>query len=188
MPLKTGGTSIPFSEQAPLDVASASASQLVPPLPMVAQRAEEWCWAACIQMVLNRLGVNVQQCDIVNKVFDQTVCCVTPEAEACNQGVDPGAIAPAYQKCGHQAQLITQPISFAALQSEIAVGKRPVEVGMAWTGIGGHVAMAWGTSMGPQGPLVLVNDPKYGAGFVYYVNLLRAYGLGSWQWTWVSIS
>ena len=188
MPLKTNAMLISIAP----DVAPVSAPdegmQLIPPLPQVFQRAEEWCWAACVQMVLNRLGVNVQQCEVVNRVFDKTICCATPDDEACNQPVDPGDIVSVYQKCGRQAQLITYPISFEDLQSEILVHGRPVEVGMAWAGIGGHVAMVWGAKMGAQGPLLLVNDPKYGSGSVYYVNLLRAYGLGTWQWTWVSIS
>lgn len=187
MPLKASALSIPVTTPPAGTAAVNGGAQLVPPLPQVSQRAEEWCWAACIQMVLNRLGVNVQQCDIVNKVLNQAICCDTPEAEACNQPVGPGDIVSTYQKCGHQAQQITQPVSFEELQSEILAG-RPVEVGMAWAGIGGHVAMIQGATIGPQGPLLLVNDPKYGSGSVYYVNLLRAYGLGTWQWTWVSIS
>jgi hypothetical protein len=188
MPLKASAISIPIPAAPPPGIAASDASQLVPSLPQVQQRVEEWCWAACVQMVLNRLGVNVTQCDIVNRVFDQTVCCATPDAEVCNQPVGPEDIVPVYQKCGHQAQLVTQPISFEDLQSEILVGGRPVEVGLAWAGIGGHLVMVWGAQIGPQGPLLLVNDPKYGPGSVYYVNLLRAYGLGAWQWTWVSIS
>lgn len=183
MPLKANAMPISIAPNAP-----AGSSQLVPPLPFVQQRVEEWCWAACIQMVLNRLGLNIQQCDIVNKVFDLTICCATPDDGACNQPVDPGDIVPAYVKCGRQAQLVSSCIPFESLQNEIAVGQRPVEVGLAWAGGGGHVAMVWGAGMGPQGPVLLVNDPKYGQGSVYYVNLLRAYGLGSWQWTWLSIS
>jgi len=188
MPLETNGLSISLAANEIPGGDGDGGTQLVPPLPQVAQRVEEWCWAACAQMVLNRLGVVVQQCDIVNRVFDQTICCATPDDEACNQPVDPGDIVAVYQKCGHQAQLVTNPISFEDIQSEILVGGRPVEVGMAWDGVGGHVAMVWGAKMGPQGPLLLVNDPKYGSGSVYYTNLLRAYGLGSWQWTWISIA
>lgn len=188
MPLKTSPLSISLAPPPAEDGVVSGTSQLVPPLPQVWQRAEEWCWAACVQMVLNRIGINVQQCDVVNKVFNQTVCCDTPDAGVCNQPVGPGDIVTIYQKCGRQAQLISHPLSFQDLESEILGAGRPVEVGMAWAGIGGHVAMVWGATMGPQGPLLLVNDPKYGSGSVYYVNLLRAYGLGAWQWTWVSIS
>lgn len=37
------------------------------------QRMQNWCWAACIQMVLNYHGLYVDQQDIVNRVFGATV-------------------------------------------------------------------------------------------------------------------
>jgi hypothetical protein len=37
------------------------------------QRMENWCWAACIQMVLNYHGLYVDQKDIVARVFGQAV-------------------------------------------------------------------------------------------------------------------
>ena len=37
------------------------------------QRSQNWCWAACIQMVLNYHGLYVQQEDIVRRVFGSTV-------------------------------------------------------------------------------------------------------------------
>jgi hypothetical protein len=139
-------------------------------------------------MVLNRFGMPVQQCEIVNTQFGIGICCVTPDDGACNQGVEPGDIALVLEKFGHHAQVVASAIPFEGLQSEIIGGNRPVEVGLAWAGIGGHVAVVWGVGMGPQGQVLLVNDPKYGSGSVYYVNLLRAYGLGTWQWTWVGIA
>ena len=37
------------------------------------QRMQNWCWAACIQMVLNWHGLYVKQEDIVRRVFGGTV-------------------------------------------------------------------------------------------------------------------
>lgn len=37
------------------------------------QRMQNWCWAACIQMVLNYHGLYVDQQDIVGRVFGQAV-------------------------------------------------------------------------------------------------------------------
>lgn len=37
------------------------------------QRMENWCWAACIQMVLNYHGVQVDQGEIVSRVFGGAV-------------------------------------------------------------------------------------------------------------------
>ncbi len=35
------------------------------------QKSQNWCWAACIQMVLNYQGLFVDQCDIVKQAFGQ---------------------------------------------------------------------------------------------------------------------
>ncbi|MEM0517857.1 papain-like cysteine protease family protein [Aequorivita flava] len=35
------------------------------------QESQNWCWAACIQMVLDYQGLEVGQCEIVNNAFGQ---------------------------------------------------------------------------------------------------------------------
>jgi hypothetical protein len=84
------------------------------------------------------------------------------------------------------AQFIASAVQMSYLISEVAAG-RPVQVGLGWMGGGGHVALVRGTGVAASGQFVIVNDPKYGSGSVLYVNLLSAYNLGSWQYTWVSI-
>ena len=37
------------------------------------QEYDNWCWAACIKMVLNYQGVKIEQCDIVAKAFGQCI-------------------------------------------------------------------------------------------------------------------
>ena len=37
------------------------------------QRQENWCWAACIQMVLNYHGIEIQQEEIVQRIFNKQV-------------------------------------------------------------------------------------------------------------------
>ena len=38
------------------------------------QFSDNWCWAACIQMVLKKQGLFVDQCDIVINGFEQDEC------------------------------------------------------------------------------------------------------------------
>jgi hypothetical protein len=38
------------------------------------QRYDNWCWAACVQMVLKKQGLFVDQCDIVKQGFGQRTC------------------------------------------------------------------------------------------------------------------
>lgn len=37
------------------------------------QKMKNWCWAACVQMVLNYHGLYVQQQDVVSRIFGSTV-------------------------------------------------------------------------------------------------------------------
>lgn len=38
------------------------------------QNGENWCWATCVQMVLKKQGLYVEQCDIVKHGFGQQFC------------------------------------------------------------------------------------------------------------------
>jgi hypothetical protein len=196
MPLKVTPLPIPL-EQAPseaeapppqLEFAAPVANSNPLPVPQVFQRTEKWCWAACLQMVLNYLGQGAQQCDVVDKAFGQSICCGAPDDPECNNSLGMWDIATAYTSCQLSASLVTSAVQWSYLDFEIKAG-RPVQVGFDWTGGGGHVAMVCGTGMAGTVPFVVVNDPKFGRGSVYYANLLSAYNLGgSWQWTWVSIA
>jgi len=42
------------------------------------QESDNWCWAACIQMVLNYQGLYVDQCPIVKKAFNINQCIDKP--------------------------------------------------------------------------------------------------------------
>lgn len=42
------------------------------------QRSQNWCWAACVQMVLKNQGLYVDQCDIVKQGFGQSSCVDRP--------------------------------------------------------------------------------------------------------------
>ena len=44
------------------------------------QQYDNWCWAACIQMVLNYQGIKISQCNIVSKAYGQ---CINATAD-CN--------------------------------------------------------------------------------------------------------
>ncbi|MFZ4671945.1 MAG: papain-like cysteine protease family protein [Flavobacterium sp.] len=46
------------------------------------QEYDNWCWAACIQMVLNYQGLYVNQCSIVKKAFNINQC--VNRAADCN--------------------------------------------------------------------------------------------------------
>ena len=154
-------------------------------VPEYGQRAEEWCWAACVQMILAYYGVKVDQCDIVNRRFNSTVCCQDPEDPSCNAPLSVVDVAMAYRDWNKSAVCI-QSTDITLIENEISAG-RPLQVGLVWNDGSAHAAVVCGASEGEFGPILQVNDPKYGAGSVYQQNLELAYGGGSWQYTWYSI-
>jgi hypothetical protein len=186
VPLAVQATPIPIEPtQAGPELEDAAAEGVLA-VPWVQQRAEQWCWAACIQMIENFRGVQVDQCQIAGRIFQTPICCQTPEDPACNKWLSPGDVIPAYNACG-LAAMLTFSTALELLANEIAAG-RPVQAGLVGSNNSGHAALVCGTGMAAQGPVLQVNDPYYGAGSVYYENFLRAYGYGSWRYTWYGIA
>jgi Papain-like cysteine protease AvrRpt2 len=62
------------------------------------QSYDNWCWAACIQMVLKKQGLYIDQCDIVMQGFGQSECknqgadCATIETAASGWTIQDKAI------------------------------------------------------------------------------------------------
>ena len=50
------------------------------------QETKLWCWAASGEMIMEFLGVSVEQCDEQNKRFGRTDCCNDPAPKACVNG------------------------------------------------------------------------------------------------------
>jgi len=157
-------------------------------VPQINQEQTEWCWAACAQMVLQFYGDStVQQCDLATQLFGEPTCCSDPSSALCNEPAQVPDIAGVYASRGRNANLVIGSVPFETLQDEINAN-RPVEIGFAWNDGTGHQALVCGWNVDDTGPYLLVNDPRWGSGAVYYVNLVAAYGWGSWQWTWVSMA
>jgi len=157
-------------------------------VPQIYQEQTEWCWAACAQMVLRYYGNNtVRQCDLPSRHFGQP-CCEDPGSVLCNEPAQVPDIAGIYKDWGRPsaAKYVSGSVPFQTLQGEINA-KRPVEVGFIWDDGNGHQAIVCGWDIDDTGPLVLVNDPRWGSGAVYYANLVLAYGWGSWRHTWISM-
>lgn len=112
-------------------------------IPLRAQRASYWCWAACTEMV--GCGVTpqiaVQQCSLAsNHVPGASAGCCQALNSSCNRGLSAAAILGVIQ--GTVASNATQhgPLSKSALDGELVSG-RPVEVGWLWNVGGGHVVL-----------------------------------------------
>lgn len=146
-------------------------------VPYMHQEQNEWCWAACSQMVASYFGNSaVKQCELANFLHDQTTCCQNPGSTHCNQPSPYEGIGQVYEHLG--INCISEPNAETpqVLVREVRA-QRPVEVGLLWAGGGGHVILVRGVTA--QG-LFAVNDPWYGQGVVTYMYLMTAYGQGRW--------
>ena len=156
-------------------------------VPMIKQEQTQWCWAGCADMALHYYGNSgVNQCDLANWLFSQSACCQIPSSSLCNKPCQVPDVSRVYSAFGLRSTYNGGSVAFFSLETEVA-GGRPVEVGYAWTGGGGHVALVVQTGFINGNQAVRVNDPAYGSGGVLYSDLLTAYGQGSWNWTWTGI-
>jgi hypothetical protein len=122
------------------------------------QQTGMWCWAASGQMVMEYLGVNVQQCTQANDEFGRSDCCASPTPSACVNGG-----WPQFDKYGFTFQRTSSTaLSWNDLQKELAdtsCGRRPVAFSWGWTGGGGHMMVAIGYQTVNNVNFVEINDP-----------------------------
>lgn len=137
-------------------------------IPQVVQWGNNWCWAACAEMVFRFYQRARTQCDLVNQLFGlaEDCCAGDPDAlpsEPCDQPCDPDDVITLYELDTNGLTAVleeTDHLDFAVLRTEIAAG-RPVEVELV-QGTGQHVVLvtsAWKRADGTE--MVDYNDPWF---------------------------
>jgi|RhiMethySRZTD1v2_1073278.scaffolds.fasta_scaffold04865_4 peptidase C39-like protein len=166
-------------------------------VPMIEQIEGNWCWAACIQMIMAFFGDDLDQCSVAGLLFSDRNCCAN--RRSCNEGCDPEDVErvlespPLEVNCRREDGVI----SFESIVNEID-GGRPVAVGILWRNsegeqTGGHLIIVRGWRIHNNKQYVKVNDPFYGPGDVPYSKLRTYYGPpdddvdGVWKHTWIGI-
>ena len=179
----------------------------------VVQRQSQWCWAACVEMVLTHNGLHKDQCAIVAEKLELADklphdCCGPAEVDfalvACENVLVDDVWRHFNMKSDLQADGATpldEPlgrVEFDRIQEEIK-NNRPVEVGIRWhidhQG-GGHAVLIVGWTEKDGKPAVLVNDPlptsmlgveKGQSGTLLLSELKKAFGNGKWVHTWTGL-
>lgn len=122
------------------------------------QRSENWCWAACTQMVLNYQGVNVSQEQIVERVFGARV-----DRPGSAQNIVQGASG--WYVDGHS---IAAKADYSFIPQKLIddlVNKYPLVIGLSMPGQNvGHAYVLTGISFLKQGDAiypqsVILRDP-----------------------------
>jgi hypothetical protein len=180
--------SLKSTQPVQIPVPNAAAGAILP-VPFIAQGVQQnWCWAACAEMVLRYYSSPVQACDLANKEFKQTTCCVTPTSTDCDKELSDDRITRLYYKHGLQhPTYTTNSISETDLATEIQ-GGRPIELGWTLLGGGAHAVLVVGSAPVAGVTFYRVHDPQYSsAGNLIYARLLGADGYGSWDATWTNL-
>lgn len=154
-------------------------------IPWMKQQRELWCWAACAEMVLHKLGQpSVRQCRIAGAFLGEHCCATSCGNDCCNEACDAIDVQPIYANFGVDADFHDDTISFSKVRAEISDGDVPVEVAIKWPGDnGGHLLIVHGWSAHNNVRRVKLNDPLYGQGEIRFSDL-KEYKGGHWFATW----
>ncbi len=145
------------------------------PVKLHPQETENWCWAACGQMVMEYLGRNISQCEQANNRYHRAECCSDTlwKARTGFSKDDGGLIT--YINCARSGWPEFEKYEFAfkrtsntaltwnELKTQLSGGPaskgRPVAFSWKWKRGGGHMMIAIGfTSIDGQN-YVVVLDP-----------------------------
>lgn len=130
----------------------------------IEQEKTNWCWAACMQSILDYNGTTVSQCEEANWLFSSNNCC---NLNACNSGATPGEQQDVLDHWGLSSDLDYSTLTWNELKNEIDAGQ-PVSIGFSWCTTGGHSLIIAGfCETGGTSPsqLVLYMDPWFGEGY-----------------------
>ncbi|MDG3008448.1 papain-like cysteine protease family protein [Paludisphaera mucosa] len=152
------------------------------------QEQSEWCWAACLDMVLEaNADFSKNQCDFANAAYELTGCCLAPSSSLCNQPIPVIQFRQEYERYGFAAQFYNGSISFNAVKLEVDAD-RPVQVGVSWTGGGGHAMLITGWDQeGTEQFVFVTNSLDRTKTRVRYSDFLTVSNQGTWNWSWTGI-
>jgi hypothetical protein len=178
----------------------------------ISQKERLWCWAACMEMVLNGDGNSAQlerQCSIIARIpaLKAKDCCGNednfadrslPAREMKNVWLNLFGI----QAEEHlRAADSSGQIDFADVKTEIQEN-RPIEVAVRWFEGGSHALIIKGFGEINGRPSVWINDPLMtkslfsaktlfsengGQGQILFSELMRANNYGRWVGTWTGL-
>ena len=160
-------------------------------VPHRAQEGRLWCWAACVQMVLELNNKHMHQCEIVRKMLNQDTHPCGPDFQSRNDSCDPTKMGPTWERCGMEVKPHTGTLKIDEIKAEIAA-KRPIQVGIMWHLGSGHAVLIKGWAATTPETL-LIDDPLRDSpqapvfdvsGRATLTELLNAFGHGFWRFTW----
>ena len=179
----SNGISIPVTPGSPTVFGAGT------PPPLHAQRATQWCWAACAQMVAagNSNPQTLEQCKLASDYHGVAGCCQNMNS-GCNRPASVNKIDKVFADHNISFTYASSNISESDVLVQLANGHL-IEVGWHRPG---HVALIVNSYQSPAGNnIFVVHDPlPVNAGTVHRANYNALQTLASysdWKSTWHSI-
>lgn len=151
----------------------------------ISQEHANWCWAACVQLVLKNRGTAHSQCQLASSVLRLGgPCCKSPLPASCDDGLTVKEITELFHNNGVTGAVASGPLTKPMLESALALG-RPVAIAFDW----GHMCLVYGRQSDSQGDKFLVYDPLGPAfGTLSFAGIMN-YGVGShtWDTSWTGL-
>src|SRR5262245_6892884 len=186
----TGGGAAPSGPMPagpmPAAAASVAASNSLG-IPSVNQVLDNWCWAACAEMVLSAFGIAAEKCKVASFFFNKQCHHLVG---SCDEGIGVADITGIYPNFyGIDVDFGYNTVRFATIQKQIDIAGLPVEVLITWgPGNGKHAIVIDGWRIKSDGSrYVKVKDPVYADGEIRFSDLFSNYtsDSGVWEGTWI---
>jgi len=151
---------------------------------VIDQQTPLWCWAACGEMVMKKLGDNtITQCDQADSQFHRTTCCNSPIPDNCINGG-----WPQFEKYGFSSDK-TQcaALNWDDVKTQIDCQRTPFVATWKWLGSagGGHMVVVSGYRTVNQENFVYILNPLPGdvahARWLPYSTYVSPVGYSHWD-------
>jgi len=119
-------------------------------VPQKKQETKMWCWAACVQMIMEYMGEPVTQCEQANARMSRSDCCGEPAPAVCVRGGWPQLF-----RYGVSNDSVEAALSWEDLKAQLD-SNQPVLFSWRWKLGGGHMMLAVGYA---EPHWVFVNNP-----------------------------
>ena len=176
-----------------MPLAAAAPDGKVLDMPQLHQQTDNWCWAACAEMVLRYFGHDAAQSKIAERYVAYLKAHNKPHSMGCaDTQCAVSDFGEVLKMWGVKADHRPRDIAFSTVRKELDAG-RPVIVLLDWFGsdecfLDGHFVIICGWHIERGEPMLKVNNPSRGTGLQTYADLVMAYGQGVWKQTWVGLT
>lgn len=119
-------------------------------VPQKKQETKMWCWAACVEMIMEYMGESITQCEQANQRMNRADCCDEPAPTVCVRGGWPQLF-----RYGVSNDSVDAALSWENLKAQLD-NNQPVLFSWRWKLGGGHMMLAVGYA---EPHWVFVNNP-----------------------------